>query len=45
MAEQSVELLIKLGSGAQDVPAMVRTADPVLIQRASTAPVRHRPGT
>lgn len=40
MAEQSIELLIKLGAGEQDVPAMIRTADPILVKRASTAPVR-----
>ncbi|AXL50497.1 LacI family transcriptional regulator [Paraburkholderia caffeinilytica] len=40
MAEQSIDLLIKLGAGEMDVPAMIRTADPVLVRRASTAPVK-----
>jgi LacI family repressor for deo operon, udp, cdd, tsx, nupC, and nupG len=40
MAEQGVELLIRLGSGVRGVPNMIRTSDPVLIRRASTAPAK-----
>lgn len=40
MAEQSIDLLIKLASNASDSPAMIRTSDPVLIRRASTAAVK-----
>lgn len=42
MAEQSIELLIKLASNAHDTPAMIQTAEPVLIKRASTALVKLR---
>ncbi|AUT72991.1 LacI family DNA-binding transcriptional regulator [Paraburkholderia hospita] len=42
MAEKSVDLLIKLASNDPDAPAMVRTADPVLIKRASTAAPKSR---
>ncbi|AJW98009.1 LacI family DNA-binding transcriptional regulator [Burkholderia gladioli pv. gladioli] len=45
MAEQSIELLIKLASNAHDVPHMVRTAEPVLIQRASTTYVKQGTNT
>ena len=37
MAEQGIELLIALIEQAESVPQMVRTAAPVLIERASTA--------
>jgi LacI family transcriptional regulator, repressor for deo operon, udp, cdd, tsx, nupC, and nupG len=40
MAEQSVELLLKLIANTSDVASVVRTADPVLVKRDSTALVR-----
>lgn len=38
MAEQGIELLIRLIERQESVPRVVRTADPVLVERASTAP-------
>jgi hypothetical protein len=38
MAELGIDLLIRLIDDPGGVPAMTRTADPVLVRRASTAP-------
>ena len=40
IAEQSVELLLKLIANTPDVAPVIRTTDPVLVKRDSTAPIR-----